>query len=125
MGNQSLKSLALACKILAIVMSVVLPMILRSRWGVNPIADVQIVGLAVLSLIPNRWLVFSGITFVLFLVLTLFPFRVFFHISAFKCVDLGLVLPGILMVAFLFIPLPLSLVLSRIRFQRGDRFTYA
>jgi hypothetical protein len=62
MSNQSLKSIALACKSLAIITSVVLPMILHPRWGVNPIADVQLVGLAVLSLIPNRWLVFSRIT---------------------------------------------------------------
>jgi hypothetical protein len=90
MGNQSLKSLALACKTLAIVVSVVVPMLLGHRWGVNRIADFQLVGLAVLSLIPNRWLVFSRITFVIFLPLMLFPFRVFFHLSAFKAVDLGL-----------------------------------
>lgn len=125
MGNQSLKSLALACKTLAIVVSVVVPMLLGHRWGVNRIADFQLVGLAVLSLIPNRWLVFSRITFVIFLPLMLFPFRVFFHLSAFKAVDLGLELSGILMAVFLFVPLPLSLVLSRIRFQRGDRLTYA
>jgi hypothetical protein len=125
MRNQSLKMLALACKTLAIIGSVVLPMLFGHRWGINPIADVQLVGLAILSLIPNRWLVFSRITFVVSLLLTLFPFQVFFHVSAFKGVDLGLVLPGILMAILLFIPLPLSLVLSRMRFQRGERFTYA
>jgi hypothetical protein len=123
MSNQSLKPLALACKTLAIIVSVVLPMLLGHRWGVNPIADVQLVGLAVLSLIPNLWLVFSRITFVIFFLLTLFPFHVFFHVSAFKDVDLGLVLPGIIAAGFLFVPL--SLVLSRIRFQQGDRFMYA
>src|SRR4051812_16883969 len=120
MSNQSLKSLALACKTLAIVVSVVVPMLLGHRWGVNRIADVQLVGLAVLSLIPNRWLVFSRITFILSLLLTLFPFRVFFHVSAFKGVDLGLLTAGILVTTCLFVPLPLSLVLSRIRFQRGN-----
>ena len=124
MSNQSLKTLALACKALAIVVSVVVPMLFGHRWGTNRIADIQLVGLAVLSLIPNLWLVFSRITFVLFLLLTLFPLRVFFHASAFKGVDLGLV-AGIFAAIFLFVPLPLSLVLSRIRFQRGDRFTYA
>jgi hypothetical protein len=125
MSNQVLKSLALACKALAIVTSVVLPMLVGHRWGINPVADVQLVGLAVLSLIPNSWLVFSRTTFFIFLLLTLFPFRVFFHVSVFKDVDLGLVLPGIFVAGFLFVPLPLSLVLSRIRFRRGDRFTYA
>jgi hypothetical protein len=120
-----LKSVALAWKTLAVITSVVLPMILRPRWGVNPIADVQLVGLAVLSLIPNRWLVSSRITFVIFLLLTLFPFHVFFHVAAFKGVDLGLALPGIFMAVFLFVPLPLSLILSRVRYQRGDRFGYA
>ncbi|HEY5026828.1 MAG TPA: hypothetical protein VIK39_00340 [Candidatus Angelobacter sp.] len=125
MSNQGLKSLALACKALAIATSVVLPMLVGHRWGINPIADVQVVGLAILSLTPNRWLVFSRITFVVFLLLTLFPFRVFFHVSAFKGVDLGVILPGILLAGFLFVPLPLSLVLSRKRVQRGDRFMYA
>jgi hypothetical protein len=125
MGNQTLKCLAIACKILAIVTCVVLPIILRHRWGTNRIADIQLVGLAVLSLIPNRWLVSSRIVFVLFLLLTLFPFRVFFYASAFKGVDLGLVTAGIFAATFLFVPLPLTLILSRMRFQRGDKFTYA
>lgn len=125
MSNQSLKSLALACKTLAIVVSVVVPMLLGHRWGVNRIADIQLVGLALLSLIPNRWLVVSQITFVIFLLVTLFPIRVFFDVSAFKDVDMGSLLPGIFMAVFLFIPLPLSLILSRMRLQRGVRFTYA
>jgi hypothetical protein len=120
-----LKSLAVASKVLAIVASVLLPMILGHRWGINLIADIQRVGLAVLSLIPNRWLVFSRRTFVIIFLLTLFPFNIFFHISVFKDVDLGLVVPGVFMAVFLFVPLPLSLLLSRIRFQRGESFTYA
>ena len=125
MNNQSLKLLALACKTLAIPVSVGIPLILRPRWGVNPIADVQLVGLAVLSLIPNRWLVVSRIPFVIFLLLTLFPFRVFLHLSAYKGADWGLVVAGIVVASIVFGPLPLSLVLSRMRFRRGDRFTYA
>jgi hypothetical protein len=55
MNTQSLKSLALACKVLAIFISVVVPLwILHPRWGVNRMADVQLVGLAVLSLIPKK-----------------------------------------------------------------------
>jgi hypothetical protein len=125
MSNQSLKTLALACKTLAIVVSVVVPMLFGHRWGTNRIADIQLVGLAALSLIPNRWLVSSRITFVLFLLLTLFPFRVFLHTSGFKGIDLGLVTAGIFVATFLFVPLPLSLILSRMRFQRGQKFTYA
>jgi hypothetical protein len=125
MSNQSLKSLAWACKVLAIVGSVVVPLLLHPRWGVNRIVDVQLVGLAVLSLIPNRRLVFSRISFVTFLLLTLFPFRTFLHISAYQDVDLALLIAGIFIGFLLFVPLPLSLVLSRMRFQRGDKFIYA
>jgi hypothetical protein len=124
MDNQSLKLAALVCKILAIAGSVVLPLILHPRWGVNRLADVQLVGLAVLSLIPNRWLVFSRISFVLFLLFTLLPFRIFFHISVYRDLDLGSVIAMIFGVLF-FVPLPLSLVLSRMRLQRGTRFTFA
>jgi hypothetical protein len=118
--------LAWACKVLAVVGSVVVPLwVLHPRWGVNPIADAQIVGLAVLSLIPNRWLVFSRISFVIFLLLTLFPFRVFFQIATFGDLDLGSAIGGTIVVSFFFVPLPLSLVLSRMRFLRGEEFWYA
>ena len=123
MTNQSLKSLAWACKVLATLDSVVAPLILRPHWGLNRIADVQLVGLAVLSLIPNRWLVFSRTSFVIFLLLTLFPFRVFFHTSDYRDLDLGSVTAMIIGVLF-FAPLPLSLVLSRMRFRRGDKLYY-
>jgi hypothetical protein len=125
MSNPSLKSVALACKVLAILECVGLPLILRPRWGLDRIADVQLIGLAVLSLIPNRWLVFSRAPFVLFLVLTLFPFRDYFYISAYKDVDWASLIGGIFIGLFLFAPLPLSLVLSRMRFRRGDKFIYA
>lgn len=124
MTNPSLKSLAWACKVLAVIGSVVVPLILHPRWGVNRIADVQLIGSAVLSLIPNRWLVFSRISFLISLLLSLFPFRDYFDISAYRDLDLGSVTAMIIGVLF-FAPLPLSLVLSRMRFQRGDEFTYA
>jgi hypothetical protein len=124
MNRQSLKLPAWVCKILAIAGSVVAPLILHPRWGVNRISDVQLVDLAVLSLIPNRWLVFSQTSFVIFLLLTLFPFRIFFHISAYRDFDLGSVAAMIIAILF-FAPLPLSLVLSRMRLQRGDNFMYA
>jgi hypothetical protein len=124
MNKQSLKLPAWVCKILAIAGSVVVPLILHPRWGVNRIADVQLVGLTVLSLIPNRWLVFSRISFDIFLLLSFFPFRIFFHISAYRDFDLRSVTAMIIAVLF-FAPLPLSLVLSRMRLQRGEKFTYA
>jgi hypothetical protein len=124
MNNQSLKLAAWVCKIVAIAASVAVPVILPPRWGVNRIADVQLVGLAILSLIPNRWLAFSRISLVIFLLLTLFPSRIFFHISAYRHLDLGSVTAMIIGV-FFFAPLPMSLVLSRMRLQRGDKFTFA
>jgi len=125
MTNQTLKFLAWACKVLAIIDSVGLPVLLRPRWGISQIADAQLIVLAVLSVIPNRWLVFSRIFFTTFLLLTLFPFRVFFHISAYKDVDLASLIAGIFVGLFVFASLPLSLVLSRIRLRRGDKFTFA
>jgi hypothetical protein len=126
MNNYSLKLPALAFKTLAIVVSVVVPLwIFRPRWGVSMIADVQIVGLAILALIPNRWLVFSRVSFVVFLLLTLFPFHGFLEFSSYRGVDPGLVAVGTLVASFIYVPLPLSLVLSRIRYQRGDKFTFA
>jgi hypothetical protein len=124
MITPSLKSIAWVCKALAILVNVIGPLILHPRWGVNRIADVQLVGLAVLSLIPNRWLVFSRIFFVIFLVLALFPFDVFFHVSSYRELDVASV-TAMIIVVFLIAPLPLSLVLSRLRLQKGDKFTYA
>jgi hypothetical protein len=121
----SLRSLAWMCKVMAIFISAVVPLLIfRPRWGVNRIADAQIVCMAVLSLIPNRWLVFSRISFVIFLLLALFPFRIFFDISAYRNLDLPSVI-AIFIDLFFLAPLPLSLVLSRMRFQRGAKFIYA
>jgi hypothetical protein len=125
MTSQSLKLLAWACKVLAVFDSVGLPLLLHPRWGVNRIADVQLIALAVLSLIPNRWLVFSRISFVTFLLLTLFPFRDYFYISAYRDVDWASLIASIFVAFFVFAPSPLSLILSRMRFRRGDKFTYA
>jgi hypothetical protein len=48
----------------------------------------------------------------------------FLHISAYRHVDLESV-TAMIVVIFFFAPLPVSLVLTRMRLQRGDRFTYA
>jgi hypothetical protein len=124
MTNPSLKSLAWAGKVLAIFGYVVVPLILHPHWGVNRIADVQFIGLAVLSLIPNRWLVFSRISFVIFLLLTLSPFDFLFQSSTYRDLDLASAIAMTIVVLFI-APLPLSLALSRTRFQRGDQFIYA
>jgi hypothetical protein len=124
-SSLSLRSLAWMCKVLAIFISVVVPLfIFRGRGGVSPIADAQIVGIAVLSLIPNRWLVFSRISFAAFLLFALFPFNFLFDISVYRNLDLPSVI-AIFIVVFFLAPLPLSLVLSRMRFRRGDKFIFA
>jgi len=124
MINPSLKSLAWTCKVLAILVNVGGPLILHPRWGVNRIADVQLVGLAVLSVIPNHWLVFSRISFAAFLLLALLPFDPFFHVSSYRGLDVASV-TAMVIVVFFVAPLPLSLALSRVRLKRGDKFTYA
>jgi hypothetical protein len=124
MNDQPLKWATWVCKIVAIVGNVCVPLILHPRWGLNRIADVQLVSLAVLSLIPNRWLVFSRISFVIFLLLTLFPFRIFLESSAYRNFDMQSV-AGMIFAVLFFAPLPLSLVLSQMRLRRGTKFTYA
>jgi hypothetical protein len=113
-------------KILSVFFTVVIGLwILPHRWGVNPVADIQSVLLAVLSLVPNRWLVCSRVSFIVFLLVTLFPFHVLFPVSVFTGVDAGSMAVSMFMVVCLFAPLPLSLIFSRTRFQRGEKFVYA
>ena len=128
MSNQHLKWLALAGKIVAIAVWIVVPWVLGSYHHYDEHHTVYLVQnslLAVLSLIPNRWLVFSRTSFVIFLLLTLLPFDVFLPLSVFRGVDFGMIAAGLMMSFCLFAPLPLSLIFSRMRWQRGERFTYA
>jgi hypothetical protein len=66
-----------------------------------------------LSMIPNRWVVGSRWSFALAI---LFAYSLCFEMR-----DVSAFLFGILFYA----PLPISLICSRIRFNRGERFTYA
>ena len=122
--SQSLKSLAWACKILAIAVSVILPWMM-GHFGINPVADIQAIVLGVLALIPNRWIVFSRMPFAVALLLTIFPLHIFWPFSVFRGVDISLIAAGLVVFIFAFAPLPLSLIFSRMRFKRGERFTYA
>lgn len=85
--------------------------------------------LAVLVVIPNRWLVFSRIVFGPSLIVSLLPlcvslflivvefdilFDQFFETLEFWAITI-----------FLSAPWPLSLILSRVRFRRGEIFSYA
>ena len=129
MSNQNLKSLAMACKILAIAVWVLAPWLLGSYH--HTVYDIQHIGfiiqnaaLALLSLIPNRWLVSSKTAFGISLLVALFPLHVFFYAD-------NLFLGGIsdlfiLAVALsIFVPLPLSILFSYLRFRRGEKFTFA
>jgi hypothetical protein len=57
--------------------------------------------------------------------LTFLPFQIFFHPSTYKGAAWGAVAAGLLMACILFLPLPISFVLSRERFKRGEKFIYA
>jgi hypothetical protein len=109
---------------MAIAVSVILPWMM-GHFGINPIAGVQAVVLGVLALVPNRWLVFSPVSFTVALLITMFPLRVFWLLSVFRGTDIGLIAAGLMVFFFIFAPLPLSLIFSRMRFRRGERFTYA
>ena len=127
MSNQFLKWLALVAKIVAIMVWILVPWVLGSYHHYDENHRLYLVQnsiAAVLSLVPNRWLVFSRVSFSIFLLLALLPFDVFLPLSVFRGVDLGLIAAGLAIAFCLFVPLPLSLIFSRIRFRRGERFAY-
>jgi|ERR1700761_455960 hypothetical protein len=125
-NRQSLKLLAYAFKLFAIFVSVVVPLwIFPAPWGAYPAATAQTLGLVILALVPNRCCVFSRTSFVISLLLALFPFRVAFQLSAYKGATFGEVTAGLLMACILFLPLPVSFILSRERYQRGEKFIFA
>ena len=106
MNNQYLKWLSRLCKTLGIFISVVLgPLIIQPRWNVSAVADAWVVCMAVLSLVPNRWLVTSRISLVIVLLPTLVPFRVFFDTSSYRSLDLPSVI-AMFIVLFFSAPLP-------------------
>ena len=87
--------------------------------------------LVILVLIPNRWLVFSRITFMLSLAISLLPLGVILLLT---CSDFDTpfnqarFLATLGFAAYMIIlsaPWPLSVILSRTRFRRGAIFTYA
>lgn len=124
-NSQSLKLLAYVFKLFAIFVSVAVPLLaLPLNWGGDPIVTAQTVGLAILSVVPNRWCVFSRTSFVISFLLAVFPFRALFSF-AHKGAPWGMVAGGVLVGCILFLPLPVSFVLSRARFQRGEKFIYA
>lgn len=126
MDSFRLKLLTWTFKLLAILVAFVMSLLLMPpRWGLNPVADVQVCVLAAISLVPNRTLVFSKIAFAIFLLITLFPFHVFFIFSAYKNVDFESVLLGSLVALMFFAPSPLSLTFSRIRLSRGEKIFFA
>ena len=125
MFGQSLRPLALTCKTLAIFVNVVVGLwLLPPRWGFNAVTDTQVVVLAILSLVPNRWLVFSIFPFVIFMLAALFRLHVLF-ISAYTDVEIDSIINFVLVAVCISAPLPLALIFSRLRFLKGERFTYA
>src|SRR5215831_10654045 len=115
MKSQYLKWFACLCKTFGIFISVFVGplLIAATRRNVNAFADAWVICMAVLSMVPNRWLVSSRISLVIFLLPTLVPFRVFFETSFYRNLDLPSVI-SMFIVLFFSAPLPLSLVLSRI-----------
>ena len=89
MTHESLRSAAQGFKIVAITFNVAifrlnLPRLLYS----HRVADIlELCAMAVLSLLPNRWLVSTRAAFILSLLLSLFPSRDFFSLSALKDLD--------------------------------------
>jgi hypothetical protein len=128
MKNQDLKVLGFVSKAVAIMVWVLVP------WILGPFSHydrdhriflVQNSIQALLSILPNRWLVFSRASFCVFLALALLPFHIFLPLPDLARVDIGSIVLGLLVAFVMFVPLPLSLVLSRVRFRRGEKFVYA
>ena len=84
--------------------------------------------IALLSVVPNRWLVFSPIVFGISVVIALFPFCfvVIENLSQ-PFNTIGVVFSPFNLVSMIFIfgPLPLSLTLSFWRQRSGESVTYA
>jgi hypothetical protein len=123
MINSDLKLSARICKSWAIFVCVIMHIILPPRWGINTAADIQLVILAILSVAPNRWLVFSASSFIIFLMISLYPLHVF--IGAILPGSINIFIAGMMMAFFVFAPLPLSLIISYIRLKRGENIIYA
>lgn len=123
--NRALKPLARVFKIFALVDYVVAPLVLRPHWGIHKVADAELIGLALLALIPNRWVVGNPFLFGTILVLSLFPNRDLLAFSTWRGLDVASAIAACIGVFLYTIPLPFSLVLSRIRFVRNERFVFA
>jgi hypothetical protein len=85
--------------------------------------------LAILALMPNRWLTFSRFFFIPSLIIALLPFcfSLFLISTTLFCImsePFGTAVDWVIMI-LLSAPWPLSLIFSRMRFRRGAVFTYA
>jgi hypothetical protein len=78
-----------------------------------------LIALAVLAVLPNRWLVFSSVTFAIALLIALIPFCQIFG-SLTEWSDLLWMMP----LMSLFALLPLSLILSFWRQRKGEKIGY-
>jgi hypothetical protein len=81
---------------------------------------VTLIALVVLAVLPNRWLVFSPVTFAISLLIVLIPFYQIFG-SLTEWADLLWMVP----LMSLFSLLPLSLILSFVRQRKGEKVGYA
>jgi len=85
--------------------------------------------LAILVIIPNRWLVFSRVVFVPLIIIALLPlcFSLFLIFSDFDLISHEFLetLEWWMISIFFSVPWPLSLIFSRMRFRRGGIFMYA
>ena len=78
-----------------------------------------LIALVVLAVLPNRWLVFSPVTFAISLLIVLIPFyRIFGSLTEWS--DLLWMIP----LMSLFALLPLSLILSFVRQRKGAKVGY-
>jgi hypothetical protein len=130
MSNQNLKSLAMACKILAVAVWVLAPWILGSYYH-HTIYDIHDIGyifenviLAVLSLVPNRWLVSSKVALGISSLAALIPVCTLFLADNLFFSGIGDLFILAVVLGFL-LPLPLSILFSYLRFRRGEKFTFA
>jgi hypothetical protein len=149
--QSNLKPPAIACKILASIEAVAAAWFLigldiymlhatspprdATDWGTpgyyhRLYFSISIVSLlALLVVVPNRWLVFSRVVFGPSLIVALLPFC---FSLLFISEDFSLILSDFFgtfvwwaIAIFLSAPWPLSLIFSRMRFRRGEIFTYA
>jgi hypothetical protein len=88
----------------------------------------ELVTLATLAILPNRWLVFSRVAFAISLLIALSPCCWVFYDMISSATEWSDLISNLFLAVFImiyFIPLPFSIILSFLRHRKGEKIFYA